>query len=511
MSQFLKYLSARLFFGTFAAIFIVFGILIWVHEVLYAGQAVEDGRIILWSYSAVVLITSVAMSLWGRWRVRFLLERELDRLHREYHPELLVLAYRRLMRYLESCYFFPISRERLSRSIAGRFGEMLLGMRIEDDRALSIYEEILERDPENHRFYDFLIRAYSRQGKLSERSFDFLRRRYHERPDDRLVGVLSREYTLRKKLNFESERVLQRCLKIHPRHQAKVLRFVIPRLLSYKRTDDNAALFYLAAAEAGLGAEVGPLLRQLDRSYRDKSRNDDLAFRLARVLHDYRLTEDTPPAERGAPAPGGRAAGEGIVFEALDEDDSEGTLRLEGLDYGEDSLERQPLEEPADFPKMSLDSRLHNLAQLLFARSGPTVGRRVGWLRPLVLVALLGVLGWTSRPFLERTARAFGKRSAGETVPEIRPGEPSEASASAGRFAIQVGAFSDSGRAAELARGLERKGLHGRLAPSAGEGRKMFRVQLGEFNSDSAAVNQARALQSRGLIEEWRVVPAGEK
>ena len=143
MTQFLKYLSARLFFGTFAAIFTVFGILIWVHEALYGGQAVEDGRIIIWSYAAVVLVTSIAMSLWGRWRVRFLLERELDRLHREYHPKLLVLAYHRLMRYLESCYFFPNSRERLSRSVASRFGEILLGMRIEDDQALSIYEEIL--------------------------------------------------------------------------------------------------------------------------------------------------------------------------------------------------------------------------------------------------------------------------------------------------------------------------------------------------------------------------------
>ena len=42
MTHFLKYLSARFFFGTFAALFVVFKVLTWYHEDLYGGGAGGD-------------------------------------------------------------------------------------------------------------------------------------------------------------------------------------------------------------------------------------------------------------------------------------------------------------------------------------------------------------------------------------------------------------------------------------------------------------------------------------
>src|SRR3972149_5453398 len=135
MTHFRKAGAARLFIGTFAAVFAVYWSLAWLHEVVYAGQAVEDWRFAVGVYAATLTAVSLGMSLWGRWRAGSLLERQLERLRREYHPKILVQAYRRLIRYLESCYFFNTTRRKLSRNIATRFGEILLGMRIEDDEA----------------------------------------------------------------------------------------------------------------------------------------------------------------------------------------------------------------------------------------------------------------------------------------------------------------------------------------------------------------------------------------
>lgn len=503
MSYFLKYVASRLFFGTFVAIFAVYGTLIWIHEVLYAGQGIRDYRFIIWTYLIVLVVVSALMSLWGHWRFSRVLASELERLRREYHPKLLVRAYRRLMNYLEGCWFFNTSRVKLSKQVAMRFGEILLGMRIEDEEALAIYEDILLREPEKEKFYDFLIRCYSRKGRLSERSFNFLRRRYHERPDDQLVGILAREYTLRRKLNYESERVLLRCLKLYPKHRTKVLSFALPRLLTYRRTDDNAALFYMAAAEAGQGVQLAPILRELEERYQEKGRDDALAYRLAQVLHDYKIPEKDESGEKAS-----FTAEEGSAGWEFPEE--EGIFRLEGLDYGEESLERQAEEEAADQPGMSLGSRFHALKQRLFAAGGSTVGSMGKWAITLIAIILLAIGVWYARPLVERVKVAVGGRQEpGMPVKEKTLAREKGAPAGA-RFTIQVGAFGDSTRAADFVKRLKGRGVESYLVPPKESDRRIFRVRVGAFASDSAATREARSLESERLIEEWRVVSYSE-
>jgi len=501
MTCFLKYVASRLFFGTFVAVFAVYGVLIWIHEVLYAGRGIEDYRFIIWTYLVVLVAVSALMSLWGHWRFNRMLAVELARLRREYHPRLLIRAYRRLINYLEGCWFFNTSRIKHSRQVAGRFGEILLGMEIEDEEALGIYEEILLQEPEKDKFYDFLIRCYSRKGRLSERSFNFLRRRYHERPDDRLVGILSREYTLRRKLNYESERVLLRCLKLYPRHRDKVLCFVVPRLLAYSRTDDNAAMFYMAAAEEGQGEQLAPILRRLEERYREKGRDDALAYRLAQVLHDYKIPEKDGSGEKASFAAEESSAG----WEPDEEE--EGVFRLEGLDYGEESLERQAEEKAASQAAMSLDSRFHALKQRLFAEDRATVGRPGKWAVALIVIILLAVGAWYARPLLQRAKTAVGGRLQPELPVKERVGAQEKEMPALARFTIQVGAFSDSSRAADVIKRLKTRGVESYLVPPAAGERRIFKVRVGAFASDSSAAREARSLQRERLIQEWTVVP----
>ena len=75
------------------------------------------------------------------------------------------------MIFLESAYFSPWSKRRLERRVAEKIGATLLGMRIEDEQALGVYEKVLQYNPDADEYYKFLIFAYSRSSGLSERSW----------------------------------------------------------------------------------------------------------------------------------------------------------------------------------------------------------------------------------------------------------------------------------------------------------------------------------------------------
>ena len=400
MNRFLKYVASRLLLGTLLAVFVIYRVLAWVHEVLYAGRVMDDRWLVIWTYLLCLVLVSLAMSLWGRWRFNRALAVELERIRAQYHPKILVKAYLRLVRYLESCYFINWSRQRLKRALAKRFGGVLLGMRIEDDEALAIYEEVLQSEPESDRFYRFLIFAYSRRAKLSERSFQYLRRRYHERPDDRLVGVLAREYTIRKVLNFESERVLERCLELYPEHRHKVLKFVVPRLLHFKRLDDNAARFYLTAFEGDWGSRVLPQLEGLQERYSKKGRKDALAVRVEYALSGqdrpgesdqnrrYVIQDSVgtaPEAYRTVPEPGEHRPAEG--------EDS----RLSGLVYT-DEEEGEFGQENSKLLRMSWGSRFHGVFQRLFTGGRPALGNLNQWVRIVLLLILAAILLYFGLP-----------------------------------------------------------------------------------------------------------------
>ena len=106
MTHLLKYVASRIFFGTFAAVFAVYWVLAWVHQVVYPGAAVDDTPFIIGAYALVLAVVSLGMSLWGRFRLGRIINAQMEKLRNEYHPELLVRSYDRVRSYLASCYFF---------------------------------------------------------------------------------------------------------------------------------------------------------------------------------------------------------------------------------------------------------------------------------------------------------------------------------------------------------------------------------------------------------------------
>ncbi len=494
MSHFLKYISVRLFLGTVVALFAVFGLLAWVHEVLYQGQEFDDRRLILWGWLAALALVSALMSVWGRWRFGKLLESETRRLSREYHPQLLMDSYRRLTGYLHRSYFFNTTRTRLERRVSCELGRIMLGLRVEDEEALRIYEQVLTHRPEENQFYEFLILAWSRRGKLSERSFQFLRRRWHVRPDDRLVGILAREYLHRGMLTFESERVLERVLRVYPRHRRRLLEFVIPRLVPFRRLDDNAARFYLAALEEGLQRqEVLELLTELRQRYRAKGRDDDLAHRVVEALRDG------PTAAAAAEAPAAPARPSAA---------EEAALRFDRVDYAQAGEEPPPARRRPRERFLSLESRCYGSLQRLLSQGRGTLTVGGGWVKPALLAVLTAVLIYLAQPLVEQAASAWRSPGGPAAVAADSLAAAEEQDHPAGSaFTIQVGSFSDSLRAAGLAAGLRNSGADSRVSPSEFHDRPVYRVRVGIFPSDSLANRRARQLAAARLIREWQIVP----
>ncbi len=498
MTHFLKYLAARFFFGTFAALFVVFKVLSWYHEGLYvSGGGGDDWQLIVGTWAVVLLVVSVMMSIWGRWRIGRMMHSELDNLRREYHPKLLIRAYRRLLSYLDSSWFFNSTQGKLSRRVTRRFGDILLGMRVEDEQALSIYEDVLADDADQKRYYEFLIQAYSRKARLEEKSFNYLRRRFHELPDDRLVGILAREYTLRRKLNFESERVLLRAIKLYPRHKAKIIRFAVPRLISFGRTDDNAAQFYLGAAEIGYDTEVAGMLRRLEQIYSSKERDDALANRLLKIIEEKRIPEqkELPDGLGSRPADWG-------------EQPDEGTLRLEGMgDDGDESLARHSMEEAARSRDVTLDSRFHGWFQRLAASGRKPFGRGLRWLQFILAAAVVITLLYFSLPLWQALdeGEATGQtETAGDNaLPDKDSATPVSTE---GEFAIQVAALGDSMRAVELTARLTGQGIVAYISPSMAGPRRLYRVRVGAYENEQDAESEAARLLGEGIINEWQVV-----
>ena len=459
------------------AIFVVYYLLAWVHESLYADGALDDRNLIIWLYLTVLLAVSLAMSLWGRARFRWLLERELDRLSRQYDPGLLELAWRRLSSFLGSCFFFSTSRERNARVVNRRFGDILLGMRAEDDQALAIYEKVLAAEPDNEPYFSFLVRAWSRRPRLTESSLSFVRRRFHERPDDRLVGILSREYTLRGVLNFESERVLERCLQVYPELRRRVLEFTVPRMLSFRRTDDNAVRFYLAALEHGEWADrILPVLESLQERYNEKKRSDGLAVAVARAVRDG--TAGGSRKERG-----------GLLDVSFSPTPPRDVFDPVGLVYQpEEELGRQRVERG-----LSPGSLVFQSVQRLFAGGRGAVGG--GWrkLRLILFVILSAVLIYFIVSSGERVLDAF---------------RPSRPESGASGFIIRAGVFRDSLEAAAMAGTLSSIGEKARVSVASSGEKQLFSVEIGPFSTDSAATAEAQKLAADGRLKDWKVVSA---
>ena len=108
--------------------------------------------------------------------------------------------------------------------------------------------------------------------------------------------------------------------------------------------------------------------------------------------------------------------------------------------------------------------------------------------------------------------------SAPAPLPAEAPPRPSEASAAPAApqppdqastdrgFSVQVGAFADSGPAAQLARRLEGKGLPVYVSPSAGTDARKWRVRVGPLATRDEAERVAARLEKQEKLPTWVMV-----
>lgn len=87
--------------------------------------------------------------------------------------------------------------------------------------------------------------------------------------------------------------------------------------------------------------------------------------------------------------------------------------------------------------------------------------------------------------------------------PAVAAAPPDAGTAARGDFAVQVGAFSDSGAAERLAAQLREKGYSVYLAAGAREGESRWRVRVGPLASRGDAERTAERLKSAEKLPTW--------
>jgi DedD protein len=88
-------------------------------------------------------------------------------------------------------------------------------------------------------------------------------------------------------------------------------------------------------------------------------------------------------------------------------------------------------------------------------------------------------------------------------VPIAAEQPPAAPPGAARGFSVQVGAFADSGPAAQLARRLEDKGLPVYVSPSAGADAKKWRVRVGPLATRDEADRVAARLEKQEKLPTW--------
>jgi hypothetical protein len=275
----------------------------------------------------------------------------------------------------------------------------------------------------------------------------------------------------------------------------------VPRLISFGRTDDNAAKFYLAAAGIGYDTEVAGMLRKIEQEYRGKNRDDALANRLFKVIEEKRI----PALDKLPEKFGGKP-------EDWGEQEDDGTLRLEVAgDDGDESLNRHSMDEAGRTTDTTLDSTLYSWLQRLIAGGRAPLGGGGKYLRLILIAVVVVLIAYFSQPVWKRAASAFSKSKssgAGQTTEQAQQSEKQKADSLQGKYSIQVAALGDSSRAIELTGRLSGRGLSARIDPTMAGGRSLYRVRLGMYDSEKAAELEAGKLLADGVIDEWQVVEA---
>ncbi|MCG8590851.1 MAG: SPOR domain-containing protein [Proteobacteria bacterium] len=98
--------------------------------------------------------------------------------------------------------------------------------------------------------------------------------------------------------------------------------------------------------------------------------------------------------------------------------------------------------------------------------------------------------------------------------PPRRPEAPKESreprpTGTGSGFAVQVGAFADSGSAEALAAALTRKGFTVYLAPAPAQGDQRWRVRVGPVGSRDEAEVMARRLKTEEKLPTWVLSEGG--
>ena len=265
--QSLKYIFARVGLSFFLFVGLGFSVLYFIHELTFPNQAFDDSTI---QWAMVVVSTFFgffAYSMVGEQKFQNAFH-ALKNVGPKSNIEDVIQRFEALVHFTYSSYFLPGEGRRFRGLVVRKYADYLLSVGRQDTEALRIYLKAFLHNPKKSKFRAPLLTIMDQGVDLKDDEIDLLlvMLKAEDFHDDVITNHLATVFLKKQVVTGKTEPLFLAAVENGSSEAEAILRFVVPILLSHKRSDEIALRFYLESLPCHLdGDEV--IREILSRSY----------------------------------------------------------------------------------------------------------------------------------------------------------------------------------------------------------------------------------------------------
>ncbi len=503
--QSLKYIFARVGLSFFLFVGVGFSVLYFIHELTFPNQAFDDSTI-QWAMAVVsTFFGFFAYSMVGEQKFQNAFH-ALKNVGAKSNIEDVIQRFEALVYFTYSSYFLPGEGRRFRGLVVRKYADYLLSIGRQDLEALRIYLKAFLHNPKKSKFRAPLLTIMDQGVDLEENEIDLLlvMLKAEDFHDDVITNHLATVFLKKQVITGKTEPLFLAAVENGCSDAEAILRFVVPILLSHKRSDEIALRFYLEALPCHL--EGDEIIRDiLSRSYCEghfqgvdpvlQERCGQLFFALPPEAQETLKSE----------VEASRISGRLKKVKLFHREDLRELERLKvalGIEKSTLGLIADAIQWPINLFKGLVKSVLLKIIDglVLFGRAGLAM--------KLVILAVIFVWIISGLSYME-----WREQQAKEIEAVVPPVEKAAvpANVSAGQqnkvHTIQVAAVTSPQQAKRLVSHLKKKGVKGLYMVQAKRksGGTWYKIRIGQFATEEEAKKYANQLKEAKSIKNYFV------
>jgi hypothetical protein len=265
--QSLKYFFARIGLSFFLFMSLGFSVLYIIHEMTFPNQAFDDSNI-QWAMAIVCTFFGFfAYSMYGEQKFQNAFH-ALKSVGPKSNIDDVIQHFDGLVEFTHSSYFLPGEGSRFRGLVIRKYADYLLSIGRQDPKALRIYLKAFLHNPKKSKFRVPLLIIMDQGVDLNDNEIDLLlvMLKAEDFHDDVITNHLASVFLKKQVVTGKTEPLFLAAVENGSSDAEAILRFVVPILLSHKRSDEISLRFYIESLPCHL--EGDEIIREiLSRSY----------------------------------------------------------------------------------------------------------------------------------------------------------------------------------------------------------------------------------------------------